>query len=512
MPLRTELFSLVLLINTDMKNKIKIFDTTLRDGEQTPGVALNIEKKIDIAEALDELGVDIIEAGFPASSDGDFNAVQSIAKLGLNSKICGLARALKPDLDKCIEAEVDLVHTFISTSPQHLRYQMEKTEDEIYEMAVNAVGYVIDHGFKCLFSPMDATRSKLPYLIKVCKGAEKAGAEIINIPDTVGVMYPSAMKDLMNKIRKEIKVDLDVHCHNDFGMAVANTLAAVESGVNEVQVAVNGLGERAGNADLEQVVMSLEILYGMKTNIETEKIYQTSKLVERLTGIRVMPNFPIVGDNAFAHESGIHVHAVLKKAETFEPIKPEMVGARRRLVLGKHVGIHGIEAKLKEFGIGVNPEQLREITKRIKDLGDKGKRVVEEDLIAISEDILGTSKEKKIVELIDLKLNLELGKKPVASVVLDVAGIERKATHDGVGPVDAALNAIRSAAGDKDITLEEYHLDAITGGSDALAEVTVRVSNGKGTTLARGVHEDIVMASVIAFINGLNRIVGRRSK
>lgn len=490
-----------------MRKKIKIFDTTLRDGEQTPGVALTVEKKIEIAKVLDELGVDIIEAGFPVSSEGDFNAVQSIARLGLNAKICGLARALKSDIDRCIEADVDLVHTFISTSPQHLRYQMEKTEDEVYDMAVDAVNYVLDHGLPCLFSPMDATRSKLPYLIKVCKRVEKAGAEIINIPDTVGVMYPSAMKDLMSKIRNEIKVDLDVHCHNDFGMAVANTLAAVEAGVNEVQVAVNGLGERAGNADLEQVVMALEILYGIKTNIKTGRIYQTSKLVERLTGIRVMPNFPIVGENAFAHESGIHVHGVLKKAETFEPIKPEMVGARRRLVLGKHVGIHGIEAKLKEFSIEVNPEQLREITKRIKDLGDKGKRVVEEDLIAISEDILGTSKEKRIVELVDLKLNLELGKKPVASVVLNVSGRERRATHDGVGPVDAALNAIRSAAGDKNITLEEYHLDAITGGSDALAEVTVRVSNEESTTIARGVHEDIVMASVIAFINGLNRIL-----
>lgn len=497
-------------VSKDLHKTIKIFDTTLRDGEQTPGVALTIDKKIEIAKALDELGVDIIEAGFPASSEGDFNAVRSIAKSGLNSKICGLARALKPDLDKCIESEVDIVHTFISTSPQHLRYQMEKTEDEVYEMAIDAVEYVIDHGLPCLFSPMDATRSELPYLIRVCKGVEKAGAEIINIPDTVGVMYPSAMKEFIGKIRKEIMVDLDVHCHNDFGMAVANTLAAVEAGVNQAQVAVNGLGERAGNADLEQVVMALNLLYGIKTNIKTEGIYQTSKLVERLTGIRVMPNFPIVGENAFAHESGIHVHAVLKKAETFEPIKPEMVGARRRLVLGKHVGVHGIEAKLKELKIDVNPGQLREITKKVKDLGDKGKHVVEEDIIAIAEDMLGTSKEERIVELIDLKLNLELGKKPVASVVLNVSGLEKRATHDGVGPVDAALNAIRSAAGDKGIRLEEYHLDAITGGSDALAEVTIRLSNGKSTTLARGVHEDIVMASVIAFINGLNRILERQ--
>ncbi|MEA3255231.1 MAG: 2-isopropylmalate synthase, partial [Candidatus Altiarchaeota archaeon] len=309
------------------KKSVKIFDTTLRDGEQTPGVALTLEKKLEIAHALTDLGVDIIEAGFPINSEGEFQAVKKISR-EVDTTVCGLARALKPDIDKCIEADVQLVHTFISTSPQHLKYQMKKSEDEVYKMAVEAVEYVVDHGIPCLFSPMDATRTDLPYLLKVCRGVEEAGAVTINIPDTVGVMYPSGMKELMKKIREEIRIDLDVHCHNDFGMAVANTLAAAEAGCNQVQVAVNGLGERAGNADLEQVAMALKLLYGIETNINTKKIYPTSKLVERLTGIRVMPNFPIVGDNAFAHESGIHVHAVLKKAETFEPIKPEMVGAR----------------------------------------------------------------------------------------------------------------------------------------------------------------------------------------
>lgn len=489
------------------KKSVKVFDTTLRDGEQTPGVALTVEKKLEIARALSELGVDIIEAGFPINSESEFQAVKEVAR-EIDTTVCGLARALKPDIEKCIEADVHLVHTFISTSPQHLKYQMGKSEDEVYRMAIEAVQYVVDHGLPCLFSPMDATRSDLNFLIKVCKGVEEAGATTINIPDTVGVMTPGAMKELITKIRKEIKVDLDVHCHNDFGMAVANTLAAVEAGCNEVQVAVNGLGERAGNADLEQVVMGLKILYGIDTNIKTKKIYHTSKLVERLTGVRIMPNFPIVGDNAFAHESGIHVHAVLKKAETFEPIKPEMVGARRRLVLGKHVGVHGIDAKLKELDIEVNPEQLRDITKKVKDLGGKGKRVVEEDLIAIAEDVLGmVPKGKRKVELIDLILNSRLSKKPIASVILKVDGKEKKATEEGVGPVDATLNAIKSAIEEKEIALEEYHLDAITGGSDALADVTIRVSKGDKITLARGVNEDVVMASVIAFINGLNRIL-----
>lgn len=490
-----------------MTKKIKVFDTTLRDGEQTPGVALTPEKKLEIAKALDELGVDIIEAGFPINSEGEFNAVRQIAR-EVDTTVCGLARALKPDLDRCIEAEVDLVHAFISTSPQHLKYQMEKTEDEVYEMAVDAVQYVVDHGLPCLFSPMDATRSDINYLIRVCKGVEEAGAETINIPDTVGVMYPSAMRELISKVRKAVKVDIDVHCHNDFGMAVANTLAAVEAGANQVQVAVNGLGERAGNADLEQVVMALKVLYGRETNVKYRNIYATSKLVERLTGVRVMPNFPIVGDNAFAHESGIHVHAVLKKAETFEPLKPEMVGARRRIVLGKHVGVHGIEAKLKELRIEVTPEQLMEITKKVKDLGGKGKRIVEEDLIAISEDVVGKiPKEKRVIDLVDLKLTSKLNKNPIATVKLKVRGKQKEATEEGVGPVDATLNAIRTAIGDRKITLEEYHLDAITGGSDALADVTVRVAKGADVTLARGVHEDVVMASIIAFINGLNRLL-----
>ncbi|OYT26155.1 MAG: 2-isopropylmalate synthase [Candidatus Altiarchaeales archaeon ex4484_96] len=489
------------------KSQIKIFDTTLRDGEQTPGVALTTEKKLELAHALTELGVDIIEAGFPINSEGEYEAVKKITK-EVDTTVAGLARALKPDLDKCIQADVGLVHTFISTSPQHLKYQMNKSEDEVYELAVDAVEYIREHGIPCMFSPMDASRSDIPYLIKVCKGVERAGAQIINIPDTVGVMYPSAMKALVGKIREEIKIELDVHCHNDFGMAVANTLAAVEAGCNQVQVAVNGLGERAGNADLEQVVMALEILYGKKTNIKTQGIYPVSKLVERLTGIRVMPNFPIVGDNAFAHESGIHVHAVLKKPVTFEPIKPEMVGARRRLVLGKHIGVHGIEAKLKELKIKVNEDQLKEITKKVKDLGGLGKRIVEEDLIAIAEDVIGkTPKEESIVELIDITLETRLGEKPRSSVILKVKGVEKKAEERGVGPVDATLNAIKKALGEKNITLDEYHLDAITGGSDALADVTIRVGDGKRTTMARGVHEDVVMASIIAFINGINRIM-----
>ena len=487
--------------------RIRIFDTTLRDGEQTPGVALTKEKKLEIAYALQELGLDAIEAGFPMNSEIEADTVKQIAK-ELDITVYGLARALTPDIDACIAADVDKIHTFISTSPQHLKYQMKKTEDEVYDMAVKAVEYVVDHGLPCMFSPMDATRTELPYLIRVCKGVEDAGAEIINIPDTVGVMYPEKMRNFVSAIRKEIQIDLDTHCHNDFGMAVANTLAAVEGGCNQVQVTINGLGERAGNADLEQVVMALKLLYGKETNIVTEKIVPTSKLVERLTGVRVMPNFPIVGDNAFAHESGIHVDAVLKRAETFEPIKPEMVGAKRKLVLGKHIGVHGIDAKLKELGITVDKEQLKEITVKVKNLGGKGKKVVEEDLVAIAEDIVGmVPKTERIVDLLDFSLSSNLNQKPIAKVAIKVRGSQKSASAEGVGPVDAVLRAIQNAIGEKDISLEEYRLDAITGGSDALAEVTITVRKGDDTVLARGVNEDVVMASVIAFLNGLNRIL-----
>lgn len=488
--------------------KIKVFDTTLRDGEQTPGVALNPEKKLAIAKALSELGVDVIEAGFPMNSEAEFDAVKTIADT-VDTKVCALARALAPDLETSMKTGVDVIHTFISTSPQHLKYQMGKTQDEVYEMAIEAVSKVRESGFKCVFSPMDASRTELDYLIRICKGVEAAGADVINIPDTVGVMHPSSMRSMISTIKQEVKVDLDVHCHNDFGLAVANTLAAVEGGASQVQVAVNGLGERAGNADLEQVVLSAELLYGWKTNINKEKIYQTSKLVERLTGVRIMPNFPIVGDNAFAHESGIHVHAVLKNASTFEPISPETVGARRKLVLGKHIGVHGVEAKLKELGIDYDSEQLKEITRKIKELGGKGKRVVEEDLIAIAEDTIGLlPKEERSVRLIDLQIQDSLSKKPSACVRLEVFGQEKEAAAEGVGAVDASLNAIKAAVSNfGKITLDEFHLDAITGGSDALADVTLKISNESQSTLSRGVHENVNLAAVYAFINGLNRLL-----
>ncbi len=492
-----------------MPKEVKIFDTTLRDGEQTPGVSLSVEEKITLARQLDKLGIDIIEAGFPISSKGEKQAVSKIVKEGLNAEICGLARVVKQDIDACIDCDVDIVHTFVPTSDIQREHTIKKSREEVIELTASAVSYIKEHGIKCLFSAMDATRTELDYLIKVFKTAEEAGADIINIPDTVGVMIPQAMRELTAKIYQNVSIPIDVHCHNDFGLAVANSLAAIEAGAREVQGTINGIGERAGNASLEQIIMCLTSLYNVKMNIRTEYLYETSRLVERLTGIRVPPNYPIVGENAFSHESGIHTHGVLVKSETFEPglMTPEMVGHRRRIVSGKHAGMHGIEAMLKDMGFNVTKEQLKEITQRVKDLGDKGKTVTDADLQAIAEAVIGEVK-KKIVNLEELAVVTGNKVIPTASVKLKFDDKYLVGAETGVGPVDAALNAIRSVLrGIEDIRLTEYRLEAITGGSDALAEVIIKLEDSKGNiTSARAAREDIVMASVEAMITGINRM------
>jgi 2-isopropylmalate synthase len=501
----------------NLPEKVSVFDTTLRDGEQTPGVSLTSDDKLVIAKQLDTLGVDIIEAGFPISSKGEEEAVSRIAKEGLNSTICGLSRTKKEDIDACLRCDVDLVHTFISTSDIQIKHTIKKSKEKVLEMATDSVEYIKDHGVQCLFSAMDATRTDLDYLIRVFKAAEDAGADIINIPDTVGVMIPSAMRTLTAEVYENVKIPIDVHCHNDFGLAVANTLAAIEAGAKEMQVAVNGLGERAGNADLEEVVMSLVSIYGVKTNIRTEHLYEASRLIERLTGIKMPPNFPIVGENAFSHESGIHTHGVISKSATFEPgvMTPEMVGHKRRIVSGKHAGTHGIGAMLMNMGFKVTKEQLLEITTRVKDLGDKGKKVTDVDLQAIAEAVVGeVRKQEKFVDLEELAVMTGNRITPTASVTLRFKDKLMKGAETGVGPVDAALNAIRSVVKNLgDIMLTEYNLEAITGGSDALAEVMIKLEDSKGNiAMGRAAREDIVMASVEAMISGINRLVLMREK
>jgi len=485
--------------------KIKIFDTTLRDGEQTPRVAIISEDKFKIASALVDLGVDIIEAGFPSASEGEENAVKEIAK-NFPRRICGLARCTEKDINACINADVDLIHIFIATSKIHMKYKLRMNEEQVMEKARESIQYCRDHGFKVHFSLEDATRTEEDFMIRVCKMVDEMKVDYINIPDTVGICTPERMQHIISMLRKEISTPLAVHCHNDFGLAVANTLAGIKEGVVLPHVTVNGVGERAGNADLEQVVMGCKILYkdyGIETNIKTETLYDTSKLVERIYGIKISPNFPFVGDNAFAHESGIHVHGVLAEASTYESITPEMVGAKRQIVLGKLVGVHAVESRLKELNYNVSNEIAKVITKKIKELGDKGKKVTEADLIAIADDVLGRKREENI-KLIDLRVYNEFGKKPFAYVKLNIKGKEEIAVSEGVGTVDSALNAIRKIKRYENVHLKEYHLDAISGGSDALAEVTLKLSCGEKKTIVKGIHEDIVMASVVAFINGLN--------
>jgi 2-isopropylmalate synthase len=492
---------------------IQIFDTTLRDGEQTPGVSLTPEEKVEIARQLDKLGVDVIEAGTPITSRGEMEAVKGIAKIGLNAEICGLARTMKEDIDAAIGCNVDSVHTFISTSAIQMKHALGIKPEQVLARAVESVEYIKDHGLICEFSPMDATRTDLAFLKRICSAAEKAGADRINIPDTVGVMTPATMRKLIEEVKNTVKVPISVHCHNDFGMAVANSLAGVEGGASQIHVAVNGLGERAGNAALEEVVMALHLIHNLKTGINTKLIYGTSQLVSRLAGILIQPNKAIVGENAFVHESGIHTRGVAVAPSTFEPIKPELVGRRRRLVAGKHAGTRGIKTELEEVGIHPNQEQLKDIVRMVKKLGDKGKIVTDADLLAITRSVMGrVIKEEKIVDLVDLAVVTGIKVIPTASVKLVLDGKEYVAAETGLGPVDAAIKAMQKLTGSLvNVRLKEYRLEALTGGSDAIAEVMIKVEDKDGNVMsARAAREDIVMASVEAMIDGINKILLRR--
>lgn len=494
---------------------IRIFDTTLRDGEQTPGVTLTPEEKLEIARQLSRLGVDVIEAGSPMSSEGEKRVVKEIAKAGLNAEICALARATRSDIDDAIECDVDIVHTFIPTSPVQMKYAVGLSPEQVLSAAVDAVEYVKKHGVKCEFSPMDATRSELDFLKRVCKAAEEAGADMINIPDTVGIMIPRSMRQLIEELKKELKAPISIHCHDDFGMAVANSLAAVEAGATQVHVTVNGLGERAGNAALEEVVVALHTIYKLKTGVNTRLLYSTSRMVSTLTGVIVQPNKAIVGENAFAHESGIHTRGVTVKPLTFEPIEPELVGRTRKLVAGKLAGTRGIKAELEEVGIHPTEEQLKEIVRRVKELGDKGKMVTDADLLALAAAVMGeVIPEEKIVDLCDMAVITGIKVIPTASVRLILDGKEYIAAETGVGPVDAALKAIQKLTNSlAKIKLNEYRLEAITGGSNAVAEVIIKVEDEKGHVVsARAAREDIVMASVEAMINGINKCLLKQRK
>jgi 2-isopropylmalate synthase len=501
-----------------MQNKtVTIFDTTLRDGEQTPGVSLTSTQKLEIARQLDKLGVDIIEAGFPISSEGDKKSVKSISNAGLDAEICGLARVLKKDIDACFDSDVGLVHTFVPTSEVQRVYTIKKSQEEVIQLAVEAVQYIKDHGSRCMFSAMDATRTRPEYLIEVFKAVQEAGCDIINVPDTVGVMVPSAMYRQIMDIAAEITIPIDVHCHNDFGLAVANSLMAIEAGASQAQVTINGIGERAGNADLSQTVMSLKAMYRAKTNIRTEYLVETSKMVENYTGVRLPPNTPVVGQNAFSHESGIHSQGVLEKSDTFEPgiMTPEMVGHRRRIVLGKHTGKHAVKQSLESAGIITNDKQLDEIVSRIKEIANKGKQITDADLSAVASAVLGkASSDEELIKLKEVSVMTGNILTPTAVVKADIDGKEVIAARVGVGPVDAALNAVRDILGETNhFKLHEFRIDAITGGADALADVYIGLENDQGRIVtARSANPDIVMASVEALVNAMNLLYKKEAK
>jgi 2-isopropylmalate synthase len=492
----------------NLPETVRIFDTTLRDGEQTPGVAITVDEKIRIAKRLDELGVNVIEAGFPAASSGEKEAAREIIKLGLDAQICGLARPLKGDLDAALDSDIDYIHTFIGTSPLHREFKLKLSKEEILSKSVDAIEYIKDHGVIAEFSAEDATRTEFDYLKEIYKAVEDAGADYINVPDTVGVMVPTSMKWLIINLNNHLNIPISVHCHDDFGLAVANSLVSVEAGASQVHATINGLGERAGNASLEEVVMALITEYGIKMDIKTENLVNLSQFVSRITGVKMPPNKAIVGENAFAHEAGIHVHGVLAKAETYEPIIPEVVGHTRRIVLGKHTGANAIKAKLDEYGIELTDEQFKKVYNQVKSLGDKGKCVTDADLKALAESVLGRAKEE-IVKLEGFSVMTGNSVMPTATVKLSIDGETKTVAKTGVGPVDAAINAIQSVVGETaDSELQEYNIEAITGGTNALAEVFVIMGDMEGNrATGRSTTEDVVLASVEAVLAAINKIL-----
>jgi D-citramalate synthase len=479
----------------------------LRDGEQTPGVSLEPEKKVWIAKNLDTLGVDVIEAGSAVTSEGERAGIKAVVKEKLRAEICSFARCVKSDIDYALECDVDSVHLVVPVSDLHIKEKLKKDRDTVRRMAVDLVEYAKKHGLVVELSAEDASRADLDYLISVYQAGLEAGADRLCFCDTVGVLKPEQAYDIFRRMTTEIKAPISIHCHDDFGLATANTVAALSAGAAQAHVTVNGVGERAGNTPLEEVVVVLKALYGVNTRIQLDSLYPTSKLVSRLMGIPVAPNKSLVGDNAFRHESGIHTHGLMANTMTYEPITPETIGRKRQIVLGKHTGRAGVELALRDFGLNATGEQLEQITERIKDLGDKGKHVTDADLMSIADSVLGIKTEARI-KLIDCTVLAGNRATPTASIKATIDGREVVESGVGVGPVDAALNALRKTVmGVADIKLEDYRVEAITGGTDALVDVWVKMSREGRVISARGAGPDIIMASVQAFVEGMNRLI-----
>ena len=498
-----------------MNDHVLIFDTTLRDGEQSPGASMNTAEKLRIATQLEKLGVNILEAGFPAASDGDTEAVSRIAGKLEKTEVAALARTSKDDIDRAWQAirhaAKPRIHTFIATSDIHLKYKLKMTRDEVVTAAVEAVKYATSFTDNVEFSAEDGSRSDRDFLCKVFEAVIEAGATTVNLPDTVGYAIPQEFSDLVSYVKAHTpnidKAVLSVHCHNDLGLATANTLSAITAGARQAEVTINGIGERAGNTSLEEVVMSLVTrnnALGLTTSIDTHYIHPTSRLVSMITGIMIQPNKAIVGANAFAHEAGIHQDGVLKNPMTYEIMKPETIGlSTNRLVLGKHSGRHALRSRLKTMGYDLSDEEINLVFARFKELADKKKHVVDEDLeVIVTEGILRTA---DIFKLEYLHVTAGTTVLPMASVKLAINGRSVKGAGYGNGPIDAAFNAIAKLTGTGS-ELQRFSISALTGGTDAQGEVTVRLRENGLLALGRGADPDIITASAKAFINGLNRL------
>jgi 2-isopropylmalate synthase len=504
--------------NKSKKNdQLIIFDTTLRDGEQSPGASMTKDEKVRIAKALEKMQVDIIEAGFPIASVGDFESVKAVASVIKESTVCGLARALDKDIERAGEAlksaESSRIHTFIATSPIHMKMKLRMQPDDVLSQAVASVKKARQFTADVEFSPEDAGRSDTDFLCRIIEAVIDAGATTINIPDTVGYNIPHQFGELIHTLLERVpnsdKAIFSVHCHNDLGLAVGNSLAAVLNGARQVECTVNGLGERAGNASLEEVVMAVRTrqdVFGCDTRLDTTQILPCSKLVSGITGFPVQPNKAIVGANAFAHESGIHQDGILKSRETYEIMRAQDVGwSDNRMVLGKHSGRNAFKSRLHELNIEFTSEQeLNEAFSRFKELADKKHEIFDEDLQALVADT-NWAIENEHYKLVSLRVCSETGETPTATMVLEIGGEEVSASATGGGPVDAAFRAIESVVNSK-TQLQLYSVNNITSGTDAQGEVTVRLEKAGRIISGQGADTDIVIASASAYINALNKL------
>ncbi len=507
--------------------KIKIFDTTLRDGEQSPGASLNVEEKLVIARQLERLGVDVIEAGFPISSPGDFESVKLIAESLDGPTICGLARARKEDIEAAGQAlekaASSRIHVFIATSNLHMDKKLKMSREEVLKMAVNSVELARQFTDDVEFSPEDASRSDMDFMCDVIEAAINAGATTINIPDTVGYAMPIEIGERVRYVKEKVPASndimLSIHCHNDLGVAVANSLSAMQAGCDQIECTINGIGERAGNASLEEIVMALKMrqdVYEVETGINTEELWSTSRLVSNLTGIEVQRNKAIVGENAFAHEAGIHQHGVISDRRTYEIMSAKSVGWHgTQLVIGKHSGVHAIEKILERRGYDLNREQLHEVRTRVKDAADREKSIEEEDVVAFATEVLNElDSEEQVLSLEEVSVMTGNGFTASATIKLKINEEELIGTGTGVGPVDAsshALQEILSAHFGPELELSDYGLKAITGGTNALAHAHIQFTD-QSENRFRGdaVDKDVILASVHAMIKGANRALNHR--